>query len=338
MNTRDKYNKMIGYIEELVELQFRSTEIVEMVAKEFGISTRDADTVMKYMTEMPLNTYVKRRKMNFVYNAILNMRELDVSHLVDLYVDCSDQAAFNKAFKRQFDVTPTEVFEKRDKSLLSQAIYWDVAADVINKPVRPYEKKKAILGIDANLYEKLSEIENLKAIFGFDYDECEKAWKFSVEESIDLRSAFDLLDQMEASYECFDNRSIEELMKENKKYYQFAEKYGLYLDDAITLWKMMEKSGIKPAYIPENIMRVWLEYDDIDFSVLKTAYEYYRDNKLSVPFDTFILQVGCHKSAIDSFESLDSFYEVCEEQCYPPEDIMEEIDVRCIEDLLDDYS
>lgn len=128
MTVKDRYNKTIQEIEEQAADPYKKPyEIAKGVARSNALILRDLDAVFKYMTGSTLHGYIRERKMMTSYMELIQAETQNIEHALAI-TGYSDQQGYTKAFKARFGMPPSEAYKKKDFSLCTPSLTWDVVS------------------------------------------------------------------------------------------------------------------------------------------------------------------------------------------------------------------
>lgn len=117
MNFREKFEKMIDTVEINVDKDAR--DIDQIVGKELGVSGRVANQAFSFITSLGFADYVRGRKLTKVIEEIQNLTAEEIKESRDVIASTafkygySDRSTFDRAFKRDFNVTPADVINNK---------------------------------------------------------------------------------------------------------------------------------------------------------------------------------------------------------------------------------
>lgn len=117
MNFREKFEKMIDTVEINVDKDAR--DIDQIVGKELGVSGRVANQAFSFITSLGFADYVRGRKLTKVIEEIQNLTAEEIKESKDIIASTafkygySDRSTFDRAFKRDFNVTPADVINNK---------------------------------------------------------------------------------------------------------------------------------------------------------------------------------------------------------------------------------
>lgn len=179
MTLQEKYDRIIGLIEEFVE--FGETNIPEAVSREMGLNLRLLGDAFQFITDMTIIQYIRKRKLVHALSACME-QGLSVEQVV-VQSGFSDAAAFSKACKKAFDLSPSQI----TKAVLSQhpPLTFDRITSV--KAGEPMEndtliaekKQNTICGITAEQFAEVKHVLEIGALYGLTDEEAEEVYRLS---------------------------------------------------------------------------------------------------------------------------------------------------------------
>lgn len=113
MNFREKFEKMIDIVE--INVDKDAHDVDQIIGKELGVSGRVANQAFSFITSLRFSDYVRCRKLTKVIEEIQNKTEEEIKESRDIIASTafkygySDRSTFDRAFKRDFNVTPADV-------------------------------------------------------------------------------------------------------------------------------------------------------------------------------------------------------------------------------------
>lgn len=117
MNFREKFEKMIDTVE--INVDKDAHDIDQIVGKELGVSGRVANQAFSFITSLRFADYVRCRKLTKVIEEIQNLTAEEIKESRDVIASTafkygySDRSTFDRAFKRDFNVTPADVINNK---------------------------------------------------------------------------------------------------------------------------------------------------------------------------------------------------------------------------------
>jgi len=126
MDARSTYDRIIAEIEEKAnDRNIEKSKILYSVARTNGISEVDLNIILRFMTGKTAINYISSRKMMAAYRIIIESKNRKNSAAVDISGLGAD-SSFDKKFRAIFNMTPSEAFRKKDRSLLESAPTWEI--------------------------------------------------------------------------------------------------------------------------------------------------------------------------------------------------------------------
>lgn len=319
MNAKDRYNGIIAMIEEYSQNPHMSAdEIVQKIAMANGLSHRDCNAVMQYLTGDTLIRYIRERKLMAAYRVIIAGENSQSA--IRAAVDVSglgSQQSLSKKFSSRFGMPPGEAFKRKDASLLSAPLTWDVISCGNQRPLldgseveQVAEKKK--FGILQEQYAKAMEAAELEALYGLDPLFSDFAFSFSEKEGIPLKDAFRYADSL---YEFIGDLKPEEDEENDGFVVEPADALKDWGEDEFirfvffccsltvtcAVW-LHSMTGVSEEELMEQdpaLIRAFVRTMDagIAFPYFKRAYEYFWANADAAydeeEFDQYIDYIGC---------------------------------------------
>ena len=179
MTLQEKYDRIIELIEEFVE--FGEPDIPEAVSREMGLNLRLLGDAFQFITDMTIIQYIRKRKLVRALSARME-QGLSVEQVV-AQSGFSDAAAFSKACKKVFDLSPSQITE----AVLSQhpPLTFDRITSV--KAGEPMEndtliakkKQNTICGITAEQFAEVKHVLEIGALYGLTDEEAEEVYRLS---------------------------------------------------------------------------------------------------------------------------------------------------------------
>lgn len=213
MNIKKRYDEIINFIESAVNEGFgkKAIDIADKLIKEKGqgVSLRDFGAIIGFMTGEVLISYIKSRQMVRAYKSLVEDGQ-SIDTAIN-YTGLGDQPAFIKAFRRQFDMTPTEAVRAKNLSYITLPQTWSVISEE-NHTTKVYESDedeynmKGVMkfGIAANKLDLIREVIDLQSVYGFSDDQAEFAFSIVEKYKYDVRKVFDFVDDYYLQSEEFD--------------------------------------------------------------------------------------------------------------------------------------
>lgn len=179
MTLQEKYDRIIGLIEEFVE--FGEPDIPEAVSREMGLNLRLLGDAFQFITDMTIIQFIRKRKLVHALSARME-QGLSVEQVV-AQSGFSDAAAFSKACKKVFDLSPSQITE----AVLSQhpplTFDWITsvkAGELSENDILIAEKKQnTICGITAEQFAEVKHVLEIGALYGLTDEEAEEVYRLS---------------------------------------------------------------------------------------------------------------------------------------------------------------
>lgn len=178
MALQEKFDGIIDGIERLVRAG--EDDIPQALVKETGFNLRLLGDAFQFITDMTLIKYIRQRRL--VY-ALVNRIELNLP-VEDIAEDAgfSDAAAFSKACKNEFDLTPIQI----TKDVLNEYPPLTFAMVTVGRDVDQMEndtlvttKNDTICGVSTEQFAEIKQLLELSAIYGLSDDEAEFVYQLS---------------------------------------------------------------------------------------------------------------------------------------------------------------
>lgn len=113
MNFKEKFEKMIDVVE--INVDKDAHDVDQIIGKELGVSGRVANQAFSFITSLGFSDYVRCRKLTKIIEEIQSMTDEEIKEGKNIIASTaykygySDRATFDRAFKREFNVTPADV-------------------------------------------------------------------------------------------------------------------------------------------------------------------------------------------------------------------------------------
>jgi len=201
LTAKERYDAIIKDIEDLTRNNhLQAKDIAERIAYNQGMTYRDLATVLGFLTGEQLINYIRSRKYEAAYEYIISTKKLDINRAIAI-ADVSQQSNLNRVFRKYYDLTPGDAFRLKDATRCISPKSWDVISgslDIESFKDDDLEEPDTIYGIDLALYERISKINDLQAVYGLDRDYSTIAVRLCDECGIDLDSAFGYVEGFKA--------------------------------------------------------------------------------------------------------------------------------------------
>lgn len=179
MTFQEKYDRIIGLIEEFVE--FGEQDIPDTVSREMGLNLRLLGDAFQFITDMTIIQYIRKRKLVHALSARME-QGLSIEQVVT-QSGFSDAAAFSKACKKVFNLSPSQITQ----AVLSQhpPLTFDrIASAKAGEPTENdtlivEKKQETICGITAEQFAEVKHVLEIGALYGLTDQEAEEVYRFS---------------------------------------------------------------------------------------------------------------------------------------------------------------
>lgn len=179
MTLQEKYDRIIGLIEEFIE--FGEPDIPEAVSREMGLNLRLLGDAFQFITDMTIIQYIRKRKLVHALSARME-QGLSIEQVV-AQSGFSDAAAFSKACKKVFDLSPSQITEavlSQHPPLTFDRITFVKAGEPMENDTLIAEKKQeTICGITAEQFAEVKHVFEIGALYGLTDQEAEEVYRLS---------------------------------------------------------------------------------------------------------------------------------------------------------------
>lgn len=310
MTAKQKYDDIINFIEEQIAqgLNLKASTIINEIKNNFYIDERALGQIFSFLTNMPINTYIKRRQLIKAAEVLLDNENIEDAIQ---YTGFSDEPSFSKAFKKEFALPPGK-FKESNSTTVEPALNWDVIANfecTLIKEKKSLEETK--FGIPIDTYNKVIEAENMQIIYGFDDTVSEVAYKLSKVYECEMRDAFELVDELIIHFEenkfyieCFDDfvKMYDEII------WTFFN-FDLSFCQSIELVGDLKTSGVKDIKKEDPYVIAYYYETGYNYDFVKECWEFYTTkNNCGVEFKWFIDSVceyGSFETACEVWDCSD---------------------------------
>lgn len=253
MTLQEKYDGIIGHIEYLVK--DGETDIPQVLATEMGLNLRLLGDAFQFITNMTLIKYIRQRRL---VHALTNRIEFDrpVEDVVES-AGFSDAAAFSKACKNEFDLTPIQITAdvlKKYPPLSFAIVTAGRDVDQMEDNTLATTKNETICGVSAEQFAEIKQVLELSAIYGLSDDEAEFVYQLAINCGITTAQAAEFYDDFRLQIE---NGSI----IPGLGLFELAElacRNNLSFSQAQSIMYILEKHGYRSLReIPEGFLDVY---------------------------------------------------------------------------------
>lgn len=201
MNTKEKYNELIIFIEEEVTAKYprRLKEIVEGIQRDYFFSPREMNAIFRFLMNSTLPEYIRERKMMAAYSNLINATDWKEGvEKAMIYSDSSDQSNLNSKFRDRFNLTPKEAFEQKDQDRIVPIQTWEYISsenfDAIEAKDNSVIPSK-IFGIDQKQFELAQEASDYQSLYSMSQEKSEVAFHIAQVLGVPMKDAFDFVDE-----------------------------------------------------------------------------------------------------------------------------------------------
>jgi AraC-like DNA-binding protein len=200
MTLQEKFEDIIDCIEQLVIAG--NPDIPQALARDTGLNLRLLGDAFQFITDMTLIKYVRQRRL---VHALTLRIELGLS-VEDVAADAgfSDAAAFSKACKNEFDLTPIQITEDVLKQYpplsFDRVVSGGDAIQMENDAVTTM-KNDMICGVSPEQFAQIKQVLELGAIYGLSDEEAEFVYRMAQHCQISTAQAADFYDDFKLQIE-----------------------------------------------------------------------------------------------------------------------------------------
>ena len=201
MTLQEKFDSIMNSIESLVGVG--EEDIPNAVAREVGLNLRQLADSFQFMTDMTLIKYIRRRRLVHALDTRIALG-LPVEEVVSI-AGFSDAAAFSKACKNEFDLSPAQI----DRDVLCKYAPLSFALVSSGKNADQMEngtlittmKENTICGISVSQFATVKQMLEISALYGFNDEETEFVYRLSEMEEITVKQAADFFEDFRMKWE-----------------------------------------------------------------------------------------------------------------------------------------
>jgi AraC-like DNA-binding protein len=192
MTLQEKFDDIIGCIEYLVENG--EEDIPQALSKETGFNLRLLGDSFQFITDMTLAKYIRQRRL---IHALTNkvQKNLSVEDIAAETTFC-DAAAFTKACKNEFNLTPgqitEEVLQKFPPLRFAIITSGSAASQMENDKLTTTE---ITAGVSSEQFAEIKRVLEISAVYGFDDDDAEFVYRMATEFNISIEEAAEFCEE-----------------------------------------------------------------------------------------------------------------------------------------------
>lgn len=179
MTLQERFDNIIKCIETLVKSG--EHDIPHALANQTGLNLRLLGDAFQFITDMTLIKYIRQRRL---VHALTDRLELNLP-IEQVVSDAgfSDAAAFSKACKNEFDLSPTQITEDILESytplFFSRITSGEDVDQLENDKLVAAKKKDTICGISAEQFAEVKQVLELGALYGLTDEEAEFVYRLT---------------------------------------------------------------------------------------------------------------------------------------------------------------
>lgn len=200
MTLQEKFDSIIDCIERLVYAG--ESDIPQALARESGFNLRLLGDAFQFIADMTLIKYIRQRRL---VRALSNRIEFDLP-VEEVVSDAgfSDAAAFSKACKNEFDLTPIQITEdvlKKYTPLSFAMVASGRDVDQMENDTLIATKNDTICGVSAQQFAEIKQVLELGAIYGLSDEEAEFVYRLATDRKLTLAKAAEFYDDFKLQIE-----------------------------------------------------------------------------------------------------------------------------------------
>ncbi len=269
MTLQEKFDSIMNSIESLIGVG--KEDIPNVVAREAGLNLRQLADSFQFMTDMTLIKYIRRRRLVHALDTRIALG-LPVEEVVSI-AGFSDAAAFSKACKNEFDLSPAQI----DGEALSKYVPLSFALVSSGKNADQMEngtlittmKENTICGISVSQFATVKQMLEISALYGFNDEETEFVYRLSEMEEITVTQAAEFYEDFRMQIE---NGSV----VPGLDIFELAElacKYSLSYSQAQEILFMLEKNGYHSIReLPECFFEIYFSRENEQYAGWDVPY------------------------------------------------------------------
>lgn len=203
MAFQERYDEIINCIEYYVGIGEQG--IPQALARETGLNLRLLGDAFQFITDMTLIKYIRQRRL---IRALKNKLEKNLS-VEDIAADTMfcDAAAFTKACKNEFNLTPSQITE----DVLAQypPLYFSRVVSGRNADQMENDTltvpNNANQGVSSEQFADIKRVLEISAIYGFNDDDAEFIYRLATDFHMTIEDAADYCEwsRVEDKYDVF---------------------------------------------------------------------------------------------------------------------------------------
>ena len=189
MAFQERYDEIIDCIEYYVGIG--EQDIPQALAKETGLNLRLLGDAFQFITDMTLIKYIRQRRL---IRALKNKLDQNLS-VEDIAADTMfcDAAAFTKACKNEFNLTPSQITEdvlaQYPPLHFSRVVSGSNAVQMENDTLTVPNNTNQ--GVSSEQFADIKRVLEISAIYGFDDDDAEFVYRLATDFHMTIEEAAD---------------------------------------------------------------------------------------------------------------------------------------------------
>lgn len=178
MTIQEKFDSIINCIERLVCEE--DYDIPQTISRETGLNLRLLGDAFQFITDITLIKYIRQRRL---VNALMRRNEFNLPiEQVASDAGFSDAAAFSKACKNEFNLSPSQITEnilKEYTPLYFSRVISGKEEKMENDTLITAKKNDSICGISAEQFAEVKQVLEIGAIYGLTDEEAEFVYRLA---------------------------------------------------------------------------------------------------------------------------------------------------------------
>ena len=201
MTVQEKFDGIIDCIEHLVDIG--ESDIPQMLSRETGMNLRLIGDAFQFIADMTLIKYIRQRRLVKALQKRFDF-DLPIEQIVST-AGFSDAAAFSKACKNEFDMSPSQITQdvlaNYVKLSFAQLTDGKDATKMENDTLITAKKKDSICGLSAEQFAEVKQVLEIGAVYGLDDEEAEFVYHLALHCKISTAQAADFYDDFKLQLE-----------------------------------------------------------------------------------------------------------------------------------------
>ena len=274
MGLKERFDSIINEIENIVGSGTNDIPtITQGVARSSGLELRLLADAFRFMTDMTLGEYIKRRLLLHALDAKVECN-LPVEEVCEK-AGYTEAASFSKACKNLFGHSPSqftsEMLSKHSPLFFDRLIAGKDADQMECDTLITAKENNTICGVSADSFADIKQILEVSAIYGFTDEEAESVYQLAKQCEIAVAQAAEFFDDFKLQIE---NGSV----IPGLDLYSMAVlacKYALSFSEAQSVVFLLEKNGYGSIpELPEAFFDIYFSRENARFAGWDVAYIY----------------------------------------------------------------